>query len=263
MGTKILTELINFNKSTKEDGVYLLSPIKYDFEEIYLKVREKEKRIYSDHELILLPFASSSNPYKNEWDLRAKSFLRFKEYLKTKKQNLNILDLGCGNGWFCGQLSKSFNHNFYCVDVNLTEMKQGRKVFNSEQIKFVYADIFNAEIPQSSFDMITVNAAAQYFPDIKALLKRLTALISNNGEIHIIDSPFYSINEIENARKRTVDYYNSIDFPEMVKHYFHHSFSELFGFNFDTLYNPNSFKKRFTRLLSMSDSPFPWIKITR
>jgi SAM-dependent methyltransferase len=153
------------------DGVFVLSPVISKFEDIYLKVREKENRIYSDNELRLLPFASISNPHNNEWDLRAKSFQRFKEYLKTKKQNLNILDLGCGNGWFCGQLSKSLNHNFYCVDVNLTELKQGRKVFNSERINFIYADIFSSEIPTSSFDIITVNAAVQYFPDLSKLLR--------------------------------------------------------------------------------------------
>ncbi|MBP1683670.1 MAG: hypothetical protein H6Q27_1237, partial [Ignavibacteriaceae bacterium] len=76
-----------------KDGIFILSEINNEFEKIYLKVREKENRIFSDAELKQLPFASESNPHKKEWDLRAKSFQRFKEYLKSKKQNLNILDL--------------------------------------------------------------------------------------------------------------------------------------------------------------------------
>ena len=204
-----------------------------------------------------------SNPHKKEWDLRAKSFLRFKNYLKSKKQNLIILDLGCGNGWFSGQLSKTFNHIFFCVDVNLTELKQGRKVFDSVQMKFAYADIFKAEIPIASIDIIIINAAVQYFPDFKRLLEKLLTLIKENGEIHIIDSPFYSGTEVNNARKRTIDYYRSIGFPEMTNNYFHHSFSELSGFNSEVLYNPKSFNKKVMRLFSIKDSPFPWIKITR
>ena len=221
---------LKLDPSSLKDGIYILSEIKNEFEKIYLKVREKENRIFSDAELKQLPFASESNPHKKEWDLRAKSFQRFKEYLKSKKQNLNILDLGCGNGWFSGQLSKSFNHIFFCVDVNLTELKQGRNVFNSEQIKFIYADIFKADIQSTFFDIIIINAAVQYFPDIKRLMEKLLTLINENGEIHIIDSPFYSETEVDNARKRTVDYYRSIGFPEMTKNYHH-----LIGENFPNL----------------------------
>jgi len=254
---------MNLAKYNKDEGVFILSPINSKFEDIYLNVREKENRIYSDSELKSLPFASSSNPHKNEWDLRAKSMQRFKEYLKTKKQNLNLLDLGCGNGWFCGQLSKSFNNNFYCVDVNLTELKQGRKVFNSEHIKFVYADIFNSEIPQTSFNIITVNAAVQYFPNLKRLIERLLTLINHDGEVHILDSPFYSESEVVNAKNRTMDYYSSIGFKEMADSYYHHTWDELSKFKFEILYRLNSISNKIKRLILKADSPFPWIKIIK
>jgi ubiquinone/menaquinone biosynthesis C-methylase UbiE len=256
-------EPINFNNFIKEDSVHILAPINNNFENTYLKVREKENRIYSDNELKLLPFASSSNPNKNEWDLRAKSFTRFRDYLRTKNNSLNILDLGCGNGWFCGQLTKTFNHHFYCADVNLTEMKQGRKVFNSQQIKFVYADIFNAEIPQASFDMITVNAAVQYFPDLKRLIKRLLTLINDKGEVHILDSPFYSKSDAVNAKKRTSDYYSSLGLPEMAGKYFHHTYDDLSNFNYRIPYNPQSLPTKLTNLFFSNDSPFPWIVVNK
>lgn len=260
---KLQNSLINLAKYNKDQGVFILSPINSNFEDIYLNVREKENRIYSDSELLSLPFASSSNPHKNEWDLRAKSFLRFKEYLRTKKKNLNLLDLGCGNGWFCGQISKSFNHNFYCADVNLTELKQGSRVFNSEKLKFIYADIFNSEIPKASFDIITVNAAVQYFPDLKKLIERLLTRINDNGEVHILDSPFYSNNDAVNAKKRTMDYYSSIGFKEMADSYYHHTWDELSEYKFEILYQPNSISNKIKRLISKVDSPFPWIKIIK
>ncbi len=255
--------IINLINHTKDEDLFVLSPITNKFEDVYLKVRKKENRIYSDSELILLPFASNLNPHKNEWDLRAKSFLRFKEYLNVIKQELNILDLGCGNGWFCGQLSKIFNHNYYCVDVNLIELKQGSKVFKSDNIKFIYTDIFNAGIPQASFDIITVNAAVQYFPDLKRLIERLTMLITERGEIHILDSPFYSIEEVLKAKKRTMDYYSSIGFSEMAEYYHHHTRDELSTFKFEMLYHPNSLDNKIKSFVFKKDSPFPWIKITR
>jgi ubiquinone/menaquinone biosynthesis C-methylase UbiE len=251
------------NPESLKDGIYFFSELNIEFENIYLKVRENENRIYSDEELKKLPFASDINPHKKEWDLRVKSFLRLRDYFNTKKANLNILDLGCGNCWLIGQLSKKYNHKFYCVDINFTELKQAKASFNSEQIVFIYADIFAANIPSGFFDIIILNAAVQYFPDIKILLNRLSNLLNITGEIHIIDTPFYSQNEVENARKRTVDYYHSIGFPEMADNYYHHSLSELSEFNFEMLYYPNSFMKRVKRLLFFKDSPFPWISIIK
>lgn len=251
------------NSASLRNGVYILTEIKNDFEFIYLKVREKEKRIYLDEELKKLPFASDLNPYKKEWNLRAKSFLRFKKYLETKKQRLNVLDLGCGNGWFCGQLSKLVNHNFYCVDVNFMELEQGRRVFNSDQIKFIYADIFAAEIPKASFDIITMNAAVQYFPELNKLINRLSSLLNENGEVHILDSTFYSKSEAVNAKKRTIDYYSALGFKEMTENYYHHTWNELSEFKSEILFQPDSVANRVKRLFSKTVSPFHWLKITR
>jgi SAM-dependent methyltransferase len=256
-------EEFELNPSSNQDGVYILSDIKNDFESLYLKVRDKEKRIYSDDELRLLPFTSDGNIQKDEWNLRAKSFNRFKEYMSTKPGTMNILDLGCGNGWFCGQLSKTTNHNFFCVDVNLTELKQAKKVFNSEKLKFIQADIFKVDIPIDYFDLITLNASIQYFPNFKRIIDRLLGLLNDNGEIHIIDSPFYSENEVSNAVRRTNEYFKSIGFPEMSKQYYHHSLMDLNAYDHEIHYKPNTLINKFNKMFFINDSPFPWILIKK
>jgi ubiquinone/menaquinone biosynthesis C-methylase UbiE len=261
--TKIEMDDFKLNPTVLRDGVYMLTEINNEFESIYLKVRDKEKRIYPDDELIKLPFSSVKNPHKKEWNLRAKSYLRFKEYLRQKKDNLNLLDLGCGNGWFCGQLSKSFHLDFCCVDVNLTELTQGRKIFNSGPINFIYADIFKADISKTFFDIIIINAAVQYFPDLKKLVERILVLLKNNGEIHIIDSPFYTSAKARNARQRTKYYYNSIGFPQMAENYFHHTWEGLSNFSNKIIYNPTSFMNSILNVFLVKDSPFPWICLTK
>jgi len=249
------------NTSSIQDGVYILSDIKNDFESLYLKVREKEKRIYSDVELRLLPFASDDNIHKAEWNLRVQSFNRFKEYLNIKPENMNILDLGCGNGWFYSQLSKTMNHNLFCVDINLAELRQGSRVFNSKKLKFIYADIFTVDFPIDCIDLITLNASIQYFPNFKRIIDRLSGLLNDDGEIHIIDSPFYPENEINSAKQRTEEYYNSIGFSEMSQHYFHHSLKDLSAYNYEIQYKPNTLINKFKTMFFINDSPFPWIMI--
>ena len=260
-GYESTMDKLSLDPNTRQNGVYILSEIKDDFESIYLKVREKEKRVYSDDELQNLPFASESNPHKKECDIRAKSYSRFSKYLELKNQSLNILDLGCGNGWFSGQLSKSFNHKFYCVDVNYTELKQGRRVFESDNLIFIYADIFSSKFPENFFDIIILNASIQYFSNTKQFLDKLISLINKNGEIHIIDSPIYSEQEAIKAKQRTQSYYSSLGFQEMIKNYFHRSWNEFTEYNFEILYSPGSAIRKLKKMFLINDSPFPWIRI--
>lgn len=255
-----LSEIIRLPVSS---GVYLFEKEKNHFEEKYLALRRKEKRLYSDDEVKLLPFASSLNPHKKEWECRSQSFIRFKEYLKSFNRELEILDLGCGNGWFAGELSKEFSHNFYCVDINLYELKQGARVFKNNKIKFIYGNLLQMEFEKNSFDLIVLNSSAQYFSDLNSLIKELLYVLKPDGEIHIIDSPFYDDDKLLNAKQRTEAYYKAIGLPEMKDYYFHHSYKDLMNLNFDFLYNPQTLKNKILSIAFKNDSPFPWIRIKK
>lgn len=245
------------------NGVVRISEVDESFERLYLQVRKKENRIYSDDEIKLLPYASKINPHKNEWALRTKSFLRFKEYLSQKKSRLNILDLGCGNGWLAGQFVKDFDHNYFCVDVNLTELEQAARVFENENIKFIYSDIFATTFPANTFDIVIINSALQYFQNISVLLKELFFISKTYGEIHIIDTPFYDQNELMQAKNRTLKYYTSLGFPEMAGKYFHHTLEDFRYLRYSYIYNPDSFKNKLSKFVFDQDSPFPWLLVTR
>jgi ubiquinone/menaquinone biosynthesis C-methylase UbiE len=255
--------LEEFNHLKTEYGVIKISEVDDVFENLYLKVRKKEKRIYSDDEIKLLPYASELNPHKDEWALRTKSYLRFREYLSHKTSKLNILDLGCGNGWFTGQLSKDFNHNYFGVDINLNELEQAARVFNNDNTRFIYADIFSTSLPANTFDVVIINSALQYFQNISVLMKELFYISKPYADIHIIDTPFYKQQELMHAKARTLRHYQSLGFTEMAKNYYHHSIDEIKYLRHSYLYNPNSVKNKLTNLFFEKDSPFPWILVTR
>lgn len=253
----------DFKNLKTENGVIKISEVNETFERLYLQVRKKERRLYSDDEIKLLPYAYKSNPHKDEWALRTKSFLRFNKYLSRKTSKLNILDLGCGNGWFVGQLAKDFNHNYFCVDVNLNELEQAARVFSNENITFLYADIFSTSLPTGIFDIVILNSSLQYFSNISALIKELFFISKTYGEIHIIDTPFYKQQNLMQAKNRTLKHYQSLGITEMAKYYFHHTTDELKYLRHSFLYNPNKFKNKMVNLFFEKDSPFPWILITR
>lgn len=233
------------------NNVNYLTEEKPEVSKTYLLVREKENRILEDSEIIKLP-----NVNFNEWPIRKKSAHRFLKYLKTKGNSLNILDLGCGNGWFSNQIaSVSENNSVIGLDINSHELEQAARVFKRENLKFVYADIFQLQNEfKSTFDIITLNGVIQYFPDFNLLIKTLDTFLKSEGEIHIIDSPFYAENEIENAQKRTEVYYNNLGFPEMANSYYHHSKKHIEDFKI--LYKP---KKSILKRFYTKDSPFYWL----
>lgn len=237
----------------KKREIIYLTPFENIFESNYLAVRAKENRVYSDEIVATLPYVETNHSQYQEWKLRQKTIQRFVGYLKQKSYK-NVLDIGCGNGWFTNIIAQNIEGDIIGLDVNKEELEQGRRVFLSPQLTFAYGDIFQAEFKET-FDLIVLNASIQYFPDLKLLFQRLKSLLSNEGEIHILDSPFYSTQkESQAAQQRTIAYYTQLGYPEMGQFYFHHQLSDLEGFK--KLYVPQ--KTILQKIMNRRDSPFLW-----
>jgi hypothetical protein len=91
----------------------------------------------------------------------------------------------------------------------------------------------------------------------------LSNYLKPQGEIHILDSPLYIEAELEDANRRSQQYYVSIGFPEMSQQYYHHSISEINKFHSKTLYNPQALMIHLKRRAGQVDSPFPWIMVQK
>jgi ubiquinone/menaquinone biosynthesis C-methylase UbiE len=182
-------------------------------------------------------------------------------YLARQPKPLRILDLGCGNGWLSSLLSQS-GHFVTGTDVNRLELRQAARVFSSNlNLAFVEAEADLLPFKAQAFDLILLASVIQYFEDLPALLRSLTAYLKPRGEIHIVDSPLYADEELAGAAQRSRDYFSSLGFPEMAEHYFHHLLSVLEEFEYNIPYRPLTLWLRAKRLLGQVDSPFPWIVI--
>ena len=231
--------------------------------ELYLKIREKEGRLYSDQIVVRLPSIPDEHPLVVEWSARSASAWRLARYISFRRQPLSILDLGCGNGWLSNLISKSARM-VTGVDQNQYELKQAARVFCSNpKLAFLEADIYAAPFRGESFDMIILASALQYFQNASELILILLKYLRPQGEIHILDTPLYSENEIEDAKLRTRGYYTSLGFPAMAEHYFQHRASDLDDLHPRRLYNPHSLIQRLKRWMGQIDSPFPWVVIRK
>ncbi len=231
--------------------------------DLYLRVREKENRLYPDDVVADLPEVPSNHPLRSEWQARRRSLERLQAYLRgfAATRPARLMELGCGNGWLSRRLADVQGWQVFGLDQLGPELAQAERLVRSPALAFLSADIFEPPFAGTTFDIIVVASAIQYFPDLPGLVRTLCSLLKPRGELHILDSPLYDERTVSEARRRTELYYAGLGFPEMAKHYFHHTFGELGGFAPRWLYQPQGVSTRLLGALGRADSPFPWIAI--
>lgn len=221
-------------------------------------MRQQEGRLYTDEELLNLPTLSSSHPHYKEWMVRKRSALKLTRHLSTKKAP-HILEIGCGNGWLSHHLATIACSTVIGLDVNFSEVQQAARVFQHvPNLHFMYGDIRNQLFGERKFDVIVFAASIQYFESIESVVDTTLRLLKDDGEIHIVDSPFYAESSIPAAQQRTQVYYEQAGAPLMTQYYFHHSLCSLKGYNVDVLFDPAKWRYQFFG----TKNPLYWIKIT-
>jgi ubiquinone/menaquinone biosynthesis C-methylase UbiE len=229
-----------------------------EFDRLYLRLRQKEGRIYTDADVATLPFIYTSHPHYNEWIIRKHSQKALVSYIKHKDTFASILEVGCGNGWLSSRIAKAIDAEVTGLDINTYELEQAKRVFkNIPNLNFINGDLQSDILKDEKYDMILFAASIQYFPTLKQVIDTAIAHLTLQGEIHILDSPFYQLQEAASARQRTKEYYKALGFEEMAGHYHHHNLSELQNFQYKILHHPNSWKNK----LSIKKNPFYWISI--
>lgn len=265
--THRIKELVKEKSLAEDQGIYYLSipgQKNISLERAYLEARVREKRIFNDDMVRQLPEVSRKNRHYREWIVRKSSAKKLIWYISRKKGMKAILELGSGNGWLSAKLANMKDSFVIGMDINHMEMEQAARVFQSGNLVFVYADIFDDVLSDLKFDFIIVASSLSYFPDAGQLISRLFSLLNEKGEIHFVDNPSYPSGEIPAAKKRTKHYYKLLGVEEMNRHYFHHDLLSVAGeYNFKILYDPLALLNKSLRKLTKSLSPFYWIKIEK
>lgn len=251
----------------RQHGVYVAAaptPAHAAFAQAYLRVRQREGRVYDDATLRHLPAISSQHPLAKEWHARAESAERLVRHLRHKiaaATSLRLLDIGCGNGWLSHTLAQSLPNSVVVgLDINLPELNQAARVFAAApNLAFVYGESNNL-LPVARFDVIVVASAAQYFADLPAQVRVWRNLLASHGEIHLLDSPFYPKSQLASTQAATRRYYQSHDAPELAVHYHAHDLTHWLQFQPRLMYDPSALKNRARRRLGLrgAASPFQW-----
>lgn len=107
-----------------------------------------------------------------------------------KNKNMNILDIGCGNGNLIFNVDKIYkNANFYGIDSEKKLIKFCKEKFkNKKNFHFIYKNFEKIKFHKIKFDIIIMSGLISYFDNIKIpIFKSLNLLKKQNSKIYIFN----------------------------------------------------------------------------
>ena len=232
--------------------VTYLTPEDSSFEEKYKSVRDKEGRWLSDEEVKRLPNMDRNSEMMKEWRKRKWMLNKFETYMSLAATE-NVLDIGCGNGWMTNRIA---NHceAITGVDVGKEELEQAARCFGNKQVQFICTQDWSL-LPKARYNLIYFAGSFQYFRPDDQFWKKIYTLLAPEGEVHILETQFYTPEGVESARKRSKEYFNALG--DTVEYYQHLTWDDL-PTNHTVLYEPD-----FRNKIFKNRSPFPWIRIRK
>ncbi len=236
-----------------------------DGEARYLAARAAEGRSLDAEAVRRLPAAPPGSPHAREWAVRSASAERLVAHLRRTGAR-RLLDLGCGNGWLAARLARALGARVTAVDVNRAELALAAEAFDGvEGLELVLADVFDDVLPRGAFDAAVLASAAQYFPDLPRLVRRLFELLAPGGEVLLLDGPLWrSRAEAEAADERSRAHYAGVGVPALAGAFRHHERALLEPFSPRWYYLPESAGARLARrILGRPLSPFPFVGLPR
>jgi ubiquinone/menaquinone biosynthesis C-methylase UbiE len=140
-------------------------------------------------------FLATTEPRSaNDWDtlleyqvdLAFPQELEFLLALPAFKNATNILDAGCGNGYYLSRLQQFFPEKAYCgVDISPELIVRGRDRYSA--VSLSVSDIA-AYSPARLFDLIIMRFVVQHLKDLDGILAAARRLLKPSGSLLIIES---------------------------------------------------------------------------
>jgi len=142
----------------------------------------------------------------------------------------NILDLGCGTGYFSEKLRAIYPHcQITCLDLSAAMLAQVAKK-QLPQLSCLQGDIDNLPFADNRFDLIFSNLVVQWSSDLGCCLKQLKQSLNPGGKLYFSTLLNGTLHELTQAWK-TVDHHphtNSFLALDTVKRQLEHcGFSKL------------------------------------
>ena len=124
---------------------------------------------------------------------------------KPKLSLNNLVDLGCGTGYFSEKLNIQFpSASLTCFDLSPVMLEQAKKR-NLAQVTFQQGDIDSLPFAKDSIDLIYSNLVVQWSDNLGACLKQLHRSLKIGGRCYLSTLISGTLNELTQAWKSVDD----------------------------------------------------------
>ncbi len=163
----------------------------------YEAVRASEGRQVPDPlHLQALPFRDLSGKRREEWAIRARSFLSLlarvvRPLERRRGRPLAVLDVGSGVGWLAHRLAAR-GHDVAAVDLVTNEL-DGLGVHRHyvREVLPLQAEFDRLPLADGTVDLVVYNAAIHYATDYATTLREGLRVVRPGGLLVVMDSPIY------------------------------------------------------------------------
>ncbi|MFO2465785.1 class I SAM-dependent methyltransferase [Pseudomonas sp. 15FMM2] len=105
---------------------------------------------------------------------------------------LNVVDLGCGYGWFSRWAQEHGAEQVLGLDVSQKMLARAAETTSSTAITYAISDLEQLDLPALSFDLAYSSLAFHYVVDLKSLFSRIyDALVVGGRLVFSIEHPIF------------------------------------------------------------------------
>jgi len=207
----------------------------------YSTIRAAEGRASDDPEYYrALPFRDLTGRNSAQWAIRARTWTHFenfvlREFEKSAKRPLAILDVGAGNGWMSYRLALR-EHSPVALDI-FSGGNDGLRCARHYPRRFpcIEAEFDRLPFPDGAFDLAIFNSSIHYSTDYRRTLAEARRCLRSSGPVVIMDSPIY----------------RRAEHGEQMRAERHAQFERSYGFRSDAMPSIEYFDERMLESLSI------------
>ena len=108
-------------------------------------------------------------------------------------RGLNVVDLGCGFGWFCRWARANGAAHVLGIDVSEKMLARARAETHDAAIAYAKSDMEHLELPAASFDLAYSSLAFHYIEDLRGLMSQVhEALVAGGRLVFSVEHPIYT-----------------------------------------------------------------------